>query len=232
LKDLWNNDPFASAKGAGRYVAITGNTGSGKSSLVRELTRMLQEGGKPAIGINERALHHPLLDLMFHIPKKYALGIQLNFLVQRHLILTRWLELGYIVVIERSHLDDRLFMETHLGEENVTQGEFSAYSSLFDVLSARLPDPDVLVFLDASPELSLMRLRASELAGERPEEFPDDHTKGRFVTEWSIRFKRHYQGLLDAKAAGKRCQETVFLYWKAETPTSEIAASVASTLML
>lgn len=230
VESYWNDDVTAAAVEAGVYVAITGNTGSGKSTLVAELTRLLRQRGVRAIGINERCLHHPLLGLMFYRPRKYAFGVQLNFLIQRHLMLSRWLELGYTVVIERSHLDDRLFMETHLQEGNIDPDEFAAYDSLFRALAARLPDPNALVFLDASPEVSLARLKASELACERPKEFPDEETKRHLVTEWQLRFRRHYSDLLSKKAAGQLCTKTKFFSWLAETPTSEIASALMSNL--
>jgi deoxyadenosine/deoxycytidine kinase len=226
----WNSDVSADSPGGGVYIAITGNTGSGKSTLVAEVTRRLREKNMHAIGINERVIHHPLLDLMFHKPEKYAFGIQLNFLVQRHLILSRWLELGYVVVVERSHLDDRLFMETHLNQNNVNSAEFIAYDSLFEALARRLPEPDYIVFLDAHAELSLARLKAAEAAGERPEEFPDEETKRRFVVEWRDRFQRHYSTLLAAKAEGKFCKRTEFSRWPAETATSVVADSIISAL--
>ena len=227
----WNSDPAARLKPSGTYVAVSGNTGSGKSTLVTALSRHLRARGEQAIGINERVLHHPLLPLMFHRPQQYAFGIQLNFLLQRHLILKRWLELGFTVVSERSHLDDRLYMETHLDEGNVTKDELAAYDLLFTTLGRSLPDPDYYIFLDAPAQLSIQRLTAAAQAGERPEEFPDDTSRQIFVAQWQRRFRRHFEGLTAAQAQG-RFRETCFLTWPAETPTLIILEHITSSLSL
>src|SRR5215203_5785127 len=195
LDSYWNTNWEAVPRGGGKYIAITGNTGVGKSTLVAAIADRLKALRYPTIGINERAIHHPLLPLMFRQPSRYAFGVQLNFLLQRHLMLSRWLELGYHVVIERSHLDDRLYMETHLDDGNVSSAEFKAYEVLFNTLSLRLPDPDCLIFLDASPETCIERLTASEQNAERPREFSDEISKEHFVHAWHRKFYQHFANL-------------------------------------
>ena len=231
LKTYWNAEVTAGPLGSPTYLAITGNTGSGKSTVVADLAKNLRSQLLPVVGLNERSIHHPLLPLMFHKPKQYAFGIQLNFLIQRHLLVYRWLELGYIVIIERSHLDDYLFMQTHLELGNITEQEFAAYDVLFHALAARLPDPDMILFLDASPELSLERLKASEDIGERPREFPDEQTKETFVREWQTRFKRHYAELCRRKREGESLGRTILVAWPANTATATITADVISRVL-
>jgi deoxyadenosine/deoxycytidine kinase len=230
INACWNADPDLPAEPRGTYVAISGNTAAGKSTLVGELTRCLRANGKRAIGINERSLHHPLLPLMFYEPTKYALGIQLNFLLQRHLVLYRWLDLGYVVVIERSHFDDRLYMQTHLDQGNISAAEFAAYDQLFETLSRRLPDPDIYIFLDVPVELSLKRLKRAAESGERPEEFPNEESKRIFVSEWQRRFQDQFRLLKSAQENQGRYPTTRFYTWPAETPTRNVVDTLLPIL--
>lgn len=227
----WNGDPAARRVAArGTYIAVSGNTGAGKSTLVSALAQALQPTVSSVVSVNERSLHHPLLQLMFQDPPTFAYGIQLNFLLQRHLCLLRWLSLGYVVVIERSHLDDCLFMETHLAQANISQAEMDAYQQLAHVLFQRIQDPDILVYIDVPPEISMHRLEQAELSGERPREFPNDVVKERFVHAWYRKYYQHIQQLKSDAKAGKRFQHTAFIDLDGRRPTAECVHEVLSIL--
>jgi deoxyadenosine/deoxycytidine kinase len=181
---LWDDNVSIESQHRGTYIAITGNTGTGKSSLIRELVQLAEQDKKPILGISERSLHHPYLRLMFANPKDYAFPVQINFLLQRHMVLRRHLSLGRTVVIERSHYDDDLFVKEHLHAGNITQDEYKAYCSLSRVLHAKISPPDLFVILHADAKVSLKRIEEAESRGERPEEFPDYDTKRQWVERW------------------------------------------------
>ena len=224
--DLWNDDPGLVKGPRGRYVAVSGNTGAGKSTLVEAVVRRARALNVPAVGVNERALHHPLLRLMFAEPEVYAFGVQLNFLLQRHMVLLRWLRLGHVVVIERSHLDDGLFMEQHFEMGHVTAGERAAYLGLLSALNRKIPFPDVFVCLDVKPEMSMRRLARSEELGERPREFPDEATKYEYVKAWYKRIDEFHRRLTAAPAAGGGQPSPVVLQRSAEQDTASLAEEV------
>src|ERR1035441_6450776 len=102
---IWSDEERVENSHAGIYVAVSGNTGSGKSALIDAVVRLAQQRNIPVIGVNEREIHHPYLRLMFSDPGSFAFPIQVNFLLQRYLVLLRHLKLGHVVIIERSHLD-------------------------------------------------------------------------------------------------------------------------------
>ena len=78
--DIWDTDSAPPQGTSALYVAISGNTAAGKSSLIAELERRLCRLGFPAVGISERVFHHQYLRLMFSNPRDFAFPIQLSFL--------------------------------------------------------------------------------------------------------------------------------------------------------
>lgn len=177
----------------GVYIALSGNTCAGKSGLVEAVCDGAGRLGLPAIGISERLFHHPYLQLMFSRPERYAFPIQLSFMLERHMVLLRNLELARTVIIERSHFDDRMFLEEHRQANRISTAQVTAYDELARVLHARLPAPDVLVLMNPHPEVSLARLALAEQRGERPREFPSEATKEAWVLAWH----RQYESLHD-----------------------------------
>lgn len=183
-------------------MAISGNTATGKSSLLREVELRLPDSGPPTVYIDERQLHPPLVSRMFARPADFALPVQLGFLVNRHLVLKRnLLELDRVVFIERSHLDDELFMRDHATSGYVSTEEFCAYQAIAATLHRTIPEPDVLVLLGASAETSLRRLATAEALGERPREFPDEDTKATYVRRWHQLYEDLHSAYRAAAAA-------------------------------
>jgi deoxyadenosine/deoxycytidine kinase len=181
---LWDCDTPA-VDGRGMYVAVSGNTAAGKSSLIAALERRLRDEGVDAIGVSERIFHHQYLRRMFSAPTAFAFPIQLSFMLNRHLVLLRQcVELGRTVIMERSHLDDALFLEEHAVSGAVQPDQRRAYFELAEVLHRRLPAPDVLVLMNPPVDLSLARLTAAEGNGERPHEFPSEEAKSAWVERW------------------------------------------------
>ena len=181
---LWDCD-LPAVDRRGLYVAISGNTAAGKSSLITKLEQRLRESNVDAIGISERIFHHRYLRLMFSSTRDFAFPIQLSFMLERHMVLLRNLvQLGRVVVMERSHLDDPLFVEEHVGTGAIDAEQAAAYAALSGVLAQRIPAPDVLVLMNPAPDLSVQRLAVAERRGDRPSEFPTEQAKIDWVRRW------------------------------------------------
>jgi deoxyadenosine/deoxycytidine kinase len=168
----------------GLYVALSGNTSAGKSSLIDMVAHHTRMAGLPAVGISERIFHHRYLRLMFSKPTAFAFPIQLSFMLERYMVLVRNLHLGRIVIIERPHLDDSLFVQEHYDRGHISPAEKEAYCNLTKVLHRDLPLPDILVLMNPTPECSLRRLNRAETAGHRPREFPNEAAKEEWVYRW------------------------------------------------
>lgn len=226
----WNDDVSLPVDKKGTYITVSGNTGAGKSTLVNLIREKARQEGIDVVCINERILHHPLTMLMFHFPGDYGLLIQLEFMIHRHLLLYRWLSLGLIVVIERSHLDDRLFMDHLLEANHVTSEEHSAYIELANILDRKIQDPDIYIYLDVKPEISMERLRKSEKDGKRPKEFPDEGSKLSFVSSWYQKYTAFYESIISQQSAGTRFQKTQIIRWDAEGDPDYMAQQIVQSL--
>ena len=213
-----------------KYIAINGNTAAGKSTLINTIRELSKTYDMDLMCINERILHHPLMPLQFHQAKDYGYLLQLNFMIQRRMLLKRWLELGYHVVIERCHLDDRMFMNHHLQQDNITIAAYEAFSLLDQTPEFHLPDPDYYIFLDVPTDIAFDRLQKSEQSKERPKEFPDSATQRQLIDKWNKMYQQYYQQLFNEKRKGLRCKDTTFLKWSATRDSLQLAKKVLNFL--
>jgi deoxyadenosine/deoxycytidine kinase len=182
---MWDVDPSTTpGPHRGIYVAISGNTGAGKSSLIEDVVAQGAKRGIVVRGVSERTFHHPLLRLMFADPVGYAFGVQLNFMLQRALFLRRHLELGHSLIIERSHLDDDMFVREHLRAGNISRAQYMAYREVAAILHRDLQVPDIVVMLKVTAADSLRRVVEDEMNGVRPVEFPSQAAKRLWVERW------------------------------------------------
>lgn len=216
--DLWDAVTPALETSRGIYVAISGNTAAGKSTLIREVVERIRALGHRVIGVSERSFHHPYLTRMFSDPGRYAFPVQINFMLQRHLVLLRQLELGRSVVMERSHFDDQLFLREHVEAGNVSPDQAAAYRALARVLHDQLPVPDVFVLMNPMPELSLERLRLAEERGDRPREFPDEAAKERWVRRWHRMYQELHEEYVRSCVEDPRFSLTRLLRLDASSP--------------
>jgi deoxyadenosine/deoxycytidine kinase len=224
---LWDCRDLPRAERRGFYVAISGNTSGGKSSIIKAVEDKARALGLDLIGVSERSFHHPYLPLMFSNPKEFAFPIQVQFMLQRHLVLKRQLSLGRTVVIERSHLDDELFVLEHVQSGAITQVELDAYRGLAAAFHSRLPVPDVIVILNPPPEVSLSRLRKAEASGERPCEFPNPEAQKQWVYRWHDLYNEFHRNL-----RGRVATESQFASTQLVELGSEVSPGEASDRLI
>lgn len=231
VEEYWNTDTCLSKPTQrGKYIAINGNTAAGKSTLINTVRTFSSNHLMQLMCINERVLHHPLMKLQFHEPKNYAYLLQLNFMIQRRLLIKRWLEMGYHIVVERCHLDDRMFMDYLLQQDYITIAAYEAFSLLNQTYEFQLPDPDYYIFLDIPVKIALNRLQNSESRNERPQEFPNEQVQRKSIEKWNQMYIHYYERLLNEKRKGIRCQQTTFLRWSALQDSNQMAKRILSFL--
>lgn len=138
-----------------RLVLVAGNIGAGKTSLTERLGARL--GWKAAF---ESVADNPYLADFYADMRQWSFHLQIFFLghrAQQHLALARSPESA---IADRSIYEDaHIFARAlhHLG--NLSERDYQAYRRVFDLVVAGLPRPDLLLYLKASPETLLQRIR-------------------------------------------------------------------------
>lgn len=157
----------------------------------------LVPSAEPRIAIDERDTHHPFLDRLFFAPESYAFELQINFMIQRVMIVKRWLDAGVNVIMERSHLDDIIFARHLFKSGLISKSEFEIYGELWNQVLRRAPVPDLVICLKVDPEESIRRITLDEQQGHRPEEFPNERVKREWLTSWAHEYRERFAELLE-----------------------------------
>lgn len=170
---------------AARHIAVEGPIGVGKTSLVELLVRRF-EGVKVLEDVQ-----NPFLEPFYRGKPGAAFQVQVFFLLsryQQHLEIAQRDLFSQLVIADYSMAKDRLFARINLDDE-----EFRLYDRLYQVLAARLPSPDLVIYLEARVETCLHRIR---LRGREYERAIDPEYLRRLKEAYNAYFFRYCQSPL------------------------------------
>lgn len=134
-----------------RFVAVEGPIGVGKSSLVELLASRFN-----AVKILER-IENPFLRDFYKDKRGAAFQAQLFFLLNR---CVQQQELAQTDLFHQVTICDYLFAKDKIfAYLNLDDSELMLYERLYGVLSEKVPQPDLVIYLQASTEVLLDRIR-------------------------------------------------------------------------
>ncbi len=145
--------------GSRRFVVVEGPIGVGKTSLARRLAERLDSAL-----LLEQAEENPFLERFYAEPRNAAFPAQLYFLFQRsrQLEALRQRDLFRDALIADFMFDkDRLFARLNLDE-----AELDLYDQVYRRLAVGAPTPDLVVYLQAPPDVLMTRIRRRGRPGE------------------------------------------------------------------
>lgn len=135
-----------------KYIVVEGPIGVGKSSLTRILA---EDFGARTLMDDPDA--NPFLPAFYQNPEQYAFQTQLFFLLSRY---NQQKQLKQQDLFDQQVICDYLFAKDLLfAQLNLTEEEYQLYLQTYKLLDQKLPKPDVTIFLQASPEVLMKRIR-------------------------------------------------------------------------
>lgn len=137
-----------------KFVAVAGNIGVGKSTLVSLLCEHL--GWVPFF---EPVADNPYLQDFYQDMRKWAFHSQIFFLTHRLRAHRQLLDHPSSVIQDRSVYEDaEIFAQNLFRQGLISDRDYSAYRELYDVLCEFLPPPDLVVYLHASVPTLINRI--------------------------------------------------------------------------
>ena len=143
-----------------RYIAIEGNIGAGKTTLARLLSK--------AAGASlflEEVDDNPFIEKYYQNAEGYAFQAQIFFLLNRY---RQQMEINQqdlfanILVADYLFAKDTIYAHAVLDDE-----ELVLYNRLHSLLEGKIVSPDLTIYLQASPEVLLQRIRKRGRSYER-----------------------------------------------------------------
>lgn len=166
-----------------KFVAVAGNIGVGKSSLVRLLADRL--GWEPFF---EPVTENPYLSDFYRDMRSWAFHSQIFFLTQRLKAHRKLISHPTSVIQDRSVYEDAEVFARNLSlQGHIAEREYASYTDLYRVLSEFLPPPDLVIYLRASVDTLLDRIAQRGRDYER--QIPRD-----YLAQLNVLYKKWIDG--------------------------------------
>ncbi len=146
--------------GKKRYLAVEGPIGVGKTSLATMLADKL--GGESLL---ERTDDNPFLERFYQDRKRYAFQTQMFFLLTRY---QQQKDLSQLDLFQRTIISDYLFDRDRIfAHITLDKDELRLYKAVYSLLEGRVTRPDLVILLQARPEILKERIRTRGKRYER-----------------------------------------------------------------
>jgi deoxyadenosine/deoxycytidine kinase len=138
-----------------KFITIAGNIGAGKSSLVQMLSQRL--GWEPFF---EPVTNNPYLADFYKDMKAWGFHSQVFFLSHRLKVYRELADCRSSVILDRSLYEDAEIFARNLYLKGImSQRDYETYEALYRSLIGFLPTPDLIIFLRASVDTLIGRIK-------------------------------------------------------------------------
>jgi len=146
-----------------KFIAVAGNIGVGKSSLVNLLCMALDWSP-----VFEPVNENPYLADFYQDMKTWGFHSQIYFLTHRIQIQQDILKQSNSVIQDRSIYEDaEIFARNLFNQGHLSNRDFQTYYELYQSVSTFLPPPDLLIYLQASIPTLQKRIRLRNRSYEK-----------------------------------------------------------------
>jgi len=143
-----------------KYIVVEGPIGVGKTSLAKILANEFQ-----ARTICERIEDNPFLPKFYQSRETYAFQNQTFFLLNRY---QQQMELAQHDLFNQNTIADYLFAKDQIfATLTLSAEELNLYQQIYALLNTRVAKPDMVVYLQARPEVLYKRVKKRDKKYER-----------------------------------------------------------------
>ena len=129
-----------------KHVAVAGNIGAGKTTLVNKLAKHYK--WEPHL---EAVDHNPYLEDFYRDMSRWAFPLQIYFLNSRFNQVVEIRESEHTIIQDRTIYEDAFIFAKNLKESNhLNKRDFDNYFELFMSMKRMIQPPDLLIYLRAS----------------------------------------------------------------------------------
>lgn len=147
--------PERAAPAGGKTIAIAGNIGTGKSSLVEFLTRTY--GIEPFYEANDK---NPYLPDFYTDMRRWAFHSQLYFLSNKFRLHQQLEQVDGVVVLDRTIYEDAEIFATALHKMRKFNGrDWDTYWRFYQVILDAIRPPDLMIYLRCSMRTLRKRIK-------------------------------------------------------------------------
>ena len=152
------------------YISVEGNIGAGKTSLATRIAE--QFNGKLIL---EQFEENPFLAKFYDDQEKYAFPLELSFLADRYQQLKR--ELAQQDLFSDFTISDYFLNKSLIfARKTLKDDEFQLFRTLFNIMNANLPRPDLLIHLYV--RINRLQHNIKHRGREYEQRIPDAYLEG------------------------------------------------------
>ena len=135
------------------YIAIEGNIGAGKSTLVLKMAQDFN-----AKTVLERFADNPFLPKFYEDQSRYAFSLEMSFLADRYQQLSDDLS-QFDLFKDFIIADYHIFKSLLFSKITLEVDEFRLYRTLFDIIYKEMPKPDLYIYLYQNTDRLLQNIK-------------------------------------------------------------------------
>ncbi|MDX1386007.1 MAG: deoxynucleoside kinase [bacterium] len=176
-----------------QYIAVEGPIGVGKTTLANLLAE--EFAGRVML---EEAEDNPFLPSFYKDPKRFSFQTQVFFLLSRYRQqkdLAQQELFRNVTVSDYIFAKDKIFARLNLEEE-----ELNLYENLFNTLDAKVPKPDLVIFLQASLDTLRQRIKKRGIKHEK-------HISGQYIEDLCQAYNQFFFEYDDTPLLTVNCSE-------------------------
>lgn len=146
-----------------KFIGVAGNIGVGKTTFTKALAERLQ-----LKSYFESVIDNPYLSDFYGDMHRWSFQLQIYFLHHRFRTHSEMSNYNGGVVQDRTIYEDVEIFARNLYEMgNMTQRDWDNYRNLFSIMTSFLRKPDLIIYLQASTDTLLSRIRGRDRDFER-----------------------------------------------------------------